>query len=99
MCRRGPNRSSTWNDRLVTEVPSSDRVRGSLLGRAAGDALGAPIEFWDLAEIATGAGRTSSCVIGPRSARGIRSGTERCGHTVFVTTARANCRTARRDRR
>ncbi|MFC8047843.1 ADP-ribosylglycohydrolase family protein [Nocardia sp. NPDC057353] len=28
-----------------------DRVRGSLLGGAAGDALGAPIEFWDLRTI------------------------------------------------
>lgn len=28
-----------------------DRVRGSLLGGAAGDALGNPIEFWDLATI------------------------------------------------
>ncbi|MFC8532052.1 ADP-ribosylglycohydrolase family protein [Nocardia sp. NPDC057227] len=35
----------------MTEVTIRDRVRGSLLGGAVGDALGAPIEFWDLAEI------------------------------------------------
>ncbi len=36
---------------MMTPLNLSDRIRGSLLGGAVGDALGAPIEFMSLAEI------------------------------------------------
>jgi ADP-ribosylglycohydrolase len=31
--------------------PTQDRIRGCLMAGAVGDALGAPVEFWSLAEI------------------------------------------------
>ncbi|MEV0707968.1 ADP-ribosylglycohydrolase family protein [Nocardia aurea] len=49
---------------MVESAIVLDRVRGALLGGAVGDALGAPIEFMDLARIRTrfGAGGTSGFV-------------------------------------
>ncbi|UYM05479.1 ADP-ribosylglycohydrolase family protein [Solicola gregarius] len=43
-------------DRQMLEAYGS-RVRGSLLGGAIGDALGGPVEFWDLDRIHRGCGR------------------------------------------
>jgi ADP-ribosylglycohydrolase len=44
----------------VPEISLENRIRGCLLGGAVGDALGAPVEFWSIDEIAERAGAVRS---------------------------------------
>ncbi len=45
------NTPSPSDDKETTGISTRDRLRGSLLGGAVGDALGAPVEFMRLADI------------------------------------------------